>query len=111
MQSLDRVTPARRLLFDMSRMCPMIIEHMSARPTPAADVVAGTAFALLVGLAAASRKPRDEQPENLRAALDAVGDSQGESWLNLLGVGLDRGAPYTAERLAKTLRTLDGVEI
>jgi DNA-binding transcriptional ArsR family regulator len=88
-----------------------MIGHASAHALPATEVAAGTAFALLVGLAAASREPRDEQEAGLRAALDAVGDSEGESWLNLLGVALDAGAPYTADRLATALRGLDGVEI
>ena len=79
--------------------------------TTATDVAAGTAFALLIALAVASREPRDAQPAELRSALDAVGDSEGESWLNLLGVGLDAGAPYTAETLAGALRGLDGLEI
>jgi DNA-binding transcriptional ArsR family regulator len=78
---------------------------------PSTEVAAGTAFALLVDLAAASREPREGQPEDLRAALDAVGDTEGETWLNLLGVALDAGAPYSAERLAKALRSSDGVEI
>jgi DNA-binding transcriptional ArsR family regulator len=89
----------------------MMIGHTTTRVTPSTEVAAGTAFALLVGLAGASREPPEGQPEDLRAALDAVGDTEGETWLNLLGVALDAGAPYTAERLARALRRSDGVEI
>ena len=37
------------------------------------------------------------------AALAEIGDSEGESWLNLLGVPLDAGAPFTAERLVEAV--------
>jgi len=84
---------------------------MTARVAPSIEVAAGTALALLVRLAAASREPRERQSEDLRAALDAVGDTEGETWLNLFGVVLDAGAPFTTERLAKVLRRSDAVEI
>jgi DNA-binding transcriptional ArsR family regulator len=77
----------------------------------AVDVAAGTAFALLVALAVASRGPRSKLPAELAEALDEVGDSEGEAWLNLLGMPLDGGAPYTAERLLEHLRALDAVEV
>src|SRR5262245_1538005 len=95
---------------DVYKFCPMLIGH-AAGTTTNTDVAAGTAFALLMALGAASREPRDAQPAELRAALDAVGDREGESWLNLLGIALDAEAAYTAENLAKALRRLDGVEI
>lgn len=79
--------------------------------TPSTEVAAGTAFALLVGLAAASRVPRDELPDELGSALDGVGDAEGEVWLNLLGVALDAGAPYTSDRLVDALEALDPVEL
>jgi DNA-binding transcriptional ArsR family regulator len=50
------------------------------------DVVAGTAFELLVALT-------------------------DETWLNLLGIPLDAGPPYTAERLVEQVRDLDPVEL
>jgi len=81
------------------------------RVTPSTGVVAGTAFALLVALAAASRGARRELSEDLRGALDAAGDAGGEAWLNLFGVALDAGAPYTTPHLVAALRSLDGVEI
>ncbi len=74
----------------------MSIGH-TAVAAPPVEVASGTAFALLVALAGASRDPREELAPELRAALAAVGDTEGESWLNLLGVPLDAGAPYTAE--------------
>ena len=86
----------------------MIIGHQVT--APAVRVAAGTAFALLVALAGASRSGRDEQDE-LRAALADVGDSDGESWLNLLGIPLDAGAPFTAERLVEAVGSMDAVEL
>lgn len=75
------------------------------------DVAAGTGPSLLVALAAvASRRAADSDPV-LVAALEAVGDATGETWLNLLGVSLDAGAPHTAERLLAALAALDGVEL
>src|SRR5262245_14311033 len=89
----------------------MSIGHTLGRVTPSTETAAGTALALLVALAAASRAPRDELSPDLQAALAGVGDTEGEVWLNLLGVALDAGAPYTADRLADALRSLDGVEL
>jgi DNA-binding transcriptional ArsR family regulator len=85
----------------------MSIGHTS----PVGEVAAGTAFELLAELAAASRAPRDDVPDDLRSALDAVGDTAGEAWLNLLGVPLDAGPPFTAARLVDALRALDPVEL
>jgi DNA-binding transcriptional ArsR family regulator len=76
-----------------------------------ARVAAGTGPALLVALAAASGAPRAELAGELGAALDGVGDAEGESWLNLLGVALDAGPPYDAERLLDALVSLDPVEL
>jgi DNA-binding transcriptional ArsR family regulator len=75
------------------------------------DVAPGTAFTLLASLAVASRTPHSRLPAELADALDQVGDSDGEAWLNLFGVPLDADAPYTAERLVEQLRSLDGVEL
>ena len=86
----------------------MPIGHTTA--APAVDVAAGTAFALLVALAGASRSGRGE-PDELGAALADVGDSEGESWLNLLGIPLDAGAPFTAERLVEAVESMDAVEL
>jgi DNA-binding transcriptional ArsR family regulator len=88
----------------------MVIEQ-KALLTPSTEVAAGTAFTLLVGLAAASRASRSELPPDLRDVLDAVGDTTGETWLNLLGVPLDEGPPYSVERLADALLSLDGLEL
>lgn len=77
----------------------------------ATDVAAGTGFALLVALAAASARPREQLESGLAAALDDVGDEEGEVWLNLLGVGLDAGPPYDAERLRRALGSLDAIEL
>lgn len=77
----------------------------------AADVAAGTGFSLLVALAAASRRPRGELDSGLATALEGVGDTEGEVWLNLLGVALDAGPPYDAERLHRALGSLDPVEL
>jgi DNA-binding transcriptional ArsR family regulator len=78
---------------------------------PAGQVAAGTGFQVLAELAAASHSAPDDLDDDLRAALEAVGDTAGESWLNLLGVPLDAGPPYTAERLVDALRALDPVEL
>ena len=86
----------------MYMICPMNIGHTK--------VAAGTAFALLVALAGTSRSGRDE-PDELGAALAAVGDSEGESWLNLLGIPLDAGAPFTAERLIAAVESMAPVEL
>jgi DNA-binding transcriptional ArsR family regulator len=77
----------------------------------ATEVAAGTGPALLVALAAASRRPRAELESGLAAALDGVGDDEGEAWLNLFGVALDAGPPYDAEHLARALGELDPVEL
>lgn len=85
---------------------------MSVVHTPSvAEVAAGTAFELLAELAAASGLAPGELPDDLRAPLEAVGDGVGECWLNLLGVALDAGAPYSADRLLAALRKLDPVEL
>src|SRR6188508_3229522 len=75
------------------------------------EVAAGTAFADLVSLAAASRAPRDELPTALADALEDVGDTEGESWLNLFGVALDAGSPYGTEQLLDALQAIDAVEL
>jgi DNA-binding transcriptional ArsR family regulator len=75
------------------------------------EVVAGTGPALLVALSAASARPRAELPTELAEALDAVGDTAGGSWLNLFGLALDAGPPYTAERLIDQARRLAPVEL
>ena len=106
MQSLERVTGTRtvRLVYDVSDV------YRTYRSATRRDVAAGTAFALLVALAGASRAGRDE-PDELGAALAGVGDSEGESWLNLLGIPLDAGAPFTAERLVEAVESMDAVEL
>jgi DNA-binding transcriptional ArsR family regulator len=75
------------------------------------DVAAGTAYALLVALSAACSEPRHELPRDLAAALDQVGDTDGEAWLNLLGIPLDAGPPFTTERLLDAVASLDAVEL
>lgn len=75
------------------------------------EVAAGTGFEVLIALAAASRRPRAELESELAAALDGVGDTEGEVWLNLLGVALDAGPPYDAERLCRELDLLDAREL
>jgi DNA-binding transcriptional ArsR family regulator len=74
-------------------------------------VASGSAFDLLVALAAATAAPRASLDPDLRAALDAVGDTVGESWLNLLGVSIDAGAPYTARRLRGAVDRLDPIDL
>ena len=74
-------------------------------------IASGTAFALLVALSAASRQPRDELPGELATALEAVGDTEGEVWLNLFGVALDAGPPYDTDHLLEALSSLDPVEL
>ena len=75
------------------------------------DVAAGTAFTLLASLSTASRGEPGALPDDLLDALAAIGDTEGETWLNLLGVPLDAGPPYSAERLADALDTIDAVEL
>jgi DNA-binding transcriptional ArsR family regulator len=88
----------------------MSIGHTRTEAPPI-TIAAGTAFALLVALAQASREPRDELANELGAALDEVGDSEGESWLNLLGIPLDAGSPYGAKRLAEVVGSMEPVEL
>lgn len=90
----------------------MMIGHsQSGAPPPEVQVVTGTSFALLVALARVSQETRDAQPDELAAALDEVGDETGEAWLNLLGIPLDAGAPYTVERLLAELDAIDAIEL
>ena len=58
------------------------------------EVVSGTGPSLLVSLARAR-----------------ILEPTGEVWLNLLGVPLDAGSPYTRERLLKALSGMDPVEL
>jgi ArsR family transcriptional regulator len=88
----------------------MSIGH-TATAAPPVEVASGTAFALLVALAGASRTPRDELPDDLGTALTDVGDTEGESWLNLLGIPLDAGAPYDAEKLRDRVAAMAPVEL
>ena len=90
----------------------MTIGHTkSVLAPPRADVVAGTAFDLLVALAGASAAARSTLDPALREALDAVGDTAGESWLNLLGIPLDIGPPYDAARLGAAVERVDPVNL
>ncbi len=90
----------------------MIIGHAPSELAPARiDVVAGTAFELLIALAGASVRPGGSVDTELADALEAVGDTAGESWLNLLGVPLDLGAPYDAGRLVDEVERMDPVEL
>jgi DNA-binding transcriptional ArsR family regulator len=75
------------------------------------EVVSGSACALLVALASASALPGDELPSELATALRDVGAANGEPWLNLFGVPLDAGPPYSVERLLAALGSLDAVEL
>ena len=88
----------------------MMIGHTPIQGRLPITVEAGTSFALFVALAAASRAPRVALHPELRAALDAVGDTEGEAWLNLLGVPLDVGA-RTADDLLRVVDTMDPVEL
>lgn len=88
----------------------MAIGHRD-ESTQTGVVAAGTGFALLAALAAASRKERSELPEELADALARIGDEKGETWLNLLGVALDAGPPYDADHLAREIRSLDPLEL
>ena len=89
----------------------MSIGHLAPSvPAPGAEVAAGTAFALLVELAASSADRTGVAPE-LQAALENVGDTAGESWLNLLGIPVDGGAPYDAVRLCTRVAEMDPVEL
>ena len=84
---------------------------MSIGHTPPVDVASGTAFAVLLSLSAASRGDREGLPDGLPEALAGVGDTEGETWLNLFGVALDAGPPHTVERLRDALETIDGLEV
>lgn len=77
---------------------------------PPLEIASGVGPALLVALAQASRD-RAEAPSDLDAALEALGDRTGETWLNLIGVALDAGPPYDADGLSASLAALDGVEL
>jgi len=83
----------------------------SSATVPTVEIETGTAFALLLALAGASRTPRAELEPELAEALERVGDTEGEAWLNLLGIPLDAGAPHTAERLLQAVDSLDPVEL
>jgi DNA-binding transcriptional ArsR family regulator len=75
------------------------------------DVAAGTAFELLVALASASAAARGTLDPELREALDGVGDTAGESWLNLLGIPCDLEPPSDAVRLGDAVERMDPVEV
>lgn len=81
------------------------------RVLPDAEVVAGTGLALLVALARAARTPPDELPPDLRDALARLGDTEGESWLNLLGIPLDENGAGTSEELLRAVDAIDPVEL
>lgn len=87
----------------------MTIGH-SLAPTRI-DVAAGTAFELLIALSRASAGDRNMLEPDLRDALGEVGDTAGESWLNLLGIPLDSGPPYDATRLGDAVGQMDPVDI
>ncbi|MGH3126405.1 MAG: ArsR/SmtB family transcription factor [Gaiellaceae bacterium] len=74
------------------------------------EIEAGTSFELLLSLAAACRAPRDELAADLGEALARVGDSEGETWLNLLGISLDADA-RTADQLLRAVDSLYPVEL
>jgi DNA-binding transcriptional ArsR family regulator len=89
----------------------MSIGHISPSiPAQGAEVAAGTAFALLVELAASSADRTGVLPE-LQEALDGIGDTAGESWLNLLGIPIDIGPPYDAARLRASVAEMDPIEL
>lgn len=89
-------------------MYPMSIGQSA--PPSTVEIVAGTSFELLLSLAAVSRAPRDELAPDLSEALARVGDTEGEAWLNLLGVPLDAEAG-TADELLRAVDALDPVEL
>jgi DNA-binding transcriptional ArsR family regulator len=89
-------------------MRPMSIGQSEALST--VEIEAATSFELLLSLAAACRAPRDELAPDLADALARVGDTQGEAWLNLLGIPLDAEA-RTAEELLRAVDSLDPVEL
>jgi DNA-binding transcriptional ArsR family regulator len=90
-------------------MHPMSIGHTTVLPT--VEVEAGTSFTLLLALAGACRAPRDELASDLAEALARVGDTEGELWLNLLGVPLDSEAPRAADELLRAVDSMDPVEL
>jgi DNA-binding transcriptional ArsR family regulator len=89
----------------------VVHELETALSAPPVEVVSGTAFTALLALARAAARPRADVPGELRVPLERAGDSVGELWLNLLGVPLDAGPPYSVERLVSTLATIDPVEL
>ena len=90
----------------------MVIGHAPSELAPARiDVAAGTAFELLLALAGASVRAGAGVDPELADALEAVGDTAGESWLNLLGVAVDLGQPYDAARLVEAVAGMDAVEL
>ncbi|HEU0303022.1 MAG TPA: winged helix-turn-helix domain-containing protein [Gaiellaceae bacterium] len=89
----------------------MSIGQLLAVAPTRVDVAAGTGFELLVALAGASARERGSLDAELREALEAVGDTAGESWLNLLGIPLDLGAPYSAPRLSRHVAAMEPVEL
>jgi len=91
---------------DSCMFCPMSIGQ-----APRLSVASGAGFATLLGLAASSASPRSDIPPELAAALDEVGDTEGETWLNLFGVPLDAGPPYSSRRLLEELKSMDAVEL
>jgi len=96
----------------MCSMCPMEVGQgpTAATATPVA-VEAGLSYALLVALAGACRGPREELTPELHEALAAVGDAEGEVWLNLLGIPLDAGQPQSVDHLLGAVDTMDPVEL
>jgi DNA-binding transcriptional ArsR family regulator len=78
---------------------------------PPVEVVAGSGPAALVALSHAGGGDRASLPPELAEALEIVGDTTGETFLNLFGVSLDAGAPYSAGRVLESLRALDPVEV
>jgi DNA-binding transcriptional ArsR family regulator len=76
---------------------------------PSVEIAVGSGLALLVALSAAAAKP--EEHLELEQTLVDVGDASGEAWLNLLGVSLDGGPPYSSDRLVDSVRELDPVEL
>lgn len=87
----------------------MLIGH---HPTtlPAVEIKTGPSFELLLSLAAACRAPRAELATELGDALARVGDTEGEAWLNLLGIPLDAHA-RTTDELLRAVDALDPVEL
>jgi DNA-binding transcriptional ArsR family regulator len=78
---------------------------------PAFGFEAGTSFALLLALAGGSRAASGELAPDLADALARVGDTEGEAWLNLLGIPLEAGAPQTSEHLLHAVLSMDPLEL